>query len=150
MAERTFTDEQLALLLQASRDFAFQQIAEGMPMLPFASCVDPDGDMNFVRFAEPGTDKTPEEVLSLTHDEVRAQADKGALLAAGIVSGVRLARPEDGMEDAVRIEIEAPGFARQFLAFYRFEPDADGKAATVSPGKLVPFEAEAKIFADSA
>lgn len=145
MAERAFTDEQLALLLQASRDFAFKQIAEGMPMMPFATCVDTEGEMNFVRFAEPGTDKTPDEVLSLTHSEVKAQADKGELIAVGIVSGVRLAQPEEGMEDAVRVVIEAPGFARQFLALYKFEAGENG-GATLSPGKLVPFEVDPEIY----
>lgn len=146
MTERAFTDDQLALLLQASRDFAFRQIAEGMPLIPFATCVDGEGDMDFVRFAEPGTDKTPDEVLSLTLSEAKAQADRGDLIAVGIVSGVRLAQPEDGMEDAVRVLIEAPGFARQFLALYKLEGGENG-GTTLSPGKLVPFEAEPEIYA---
>ena len=82
MTERTFTDEQLALVLQTSRDFAFEQIAQGMPLLPFATCVKPDGEMGFTRFAEPGTDKTPDEVHALTRDEVAKEAGKGGLIAA--------------------------------------------------------------------
>lgn len=142
MPEHNFTDEQLALLLQTSRDFALEQIAQGMPLLPFATCVKPDGDMNFVRFAEPDTQLSPEEVVALTEKEVAEEAGKGALIAVAIVSGVRLKEPQDGMEDALRIKVETPGFAREFLAFYAL----DEGGAKVSPRKLVPFETEATIF----
>lgn len=143
MAEHGFTDEQLALLLQASRDFAFEQIAAGMVLLPFATCVKPDGEMGFVRFAEPGTKLSPDEVLALTEREVAHEAGKGGLIAAAIVSAVRLNDPRDGMEDAVRVHVEAPGFARQFLCFYEIG-QGGGRLA---PGKLAPFEAQALIFA---
>ena len=144
MLEPSITEEQLAMLLQASRDFAFEQIAQGMVLMPYATCVKPDGEMNFVRFAEPGTELTPDEVLALTEREVAQEADKGGLVAAAVVSGVRLNEPHEGMEDAVRVHVEAPGFARQFLAFYAL---AEG-GSQVSPGKLVPFEAEAVIFSN--
>ncbi len=141
MPKSNLTGEQLAMLLQASRDFAFQQIAEGMVLLPYATCVKPDGAMDFVRFAEPGTALSPDEVLALTEKEVAREAGKGGLVAAAMVSGVRLNEPHDGMEDAVRVHVEAPGFARQFLAFY-----AMAAGSEVAPGKLVPLEAEAVIF----
>jgi len=144
MPELNLTEEQLAMLLQASRDFAFEQIAQGMVLLPFATCVKPDGDMNFVRFAEPGTELSPDEVLALTEKEVAQEAGKGGLIAAAVVSGVRLNEPHEGMEDAVRVHVEAPGFARQFLAFYAM---AEG-GTKVAPGKLVPFEADAVIFSN--
>ncbi len=145
MTERTFTDEQLALVLQTSRDFAFEQIAQGMPLLPFATCVKPDGEMGFTRFAEPGTDKTPDEVHALTREEVAKEAGKGGLIAVAIVSAVRLEQAEDGMHDAIRIQVEAPGFARQFLAFYAPVP-AEGGGQSIDPGKLLPFDAEPSVF----
>ena len=143
MPDPGFTDEQLATLLQASRDFAFEQIVQGMVLLPFATCVKPDGEMTFVRFAEPGTELSPDEVLALTEKEVAQQAGRGGLIAAAVVSGVRLNEPHEGMEDAVRVHVEALGFARQFLAFYAM---AEG-GGDLAPGKLVPFEAEVMIFA---
>ncbi len=142
MPEHNFTDEQLALLLQTSRDFALEQIAQGMPLLPFATCVKPDGDMNFVRFAEPDTQLSAEEVLALTDKEVAQEASQGGLIAVAVVSAVRLKEPQDGMEDGLRIKVETPGFAREFLAFYAL----DEGAGKVSPGKLVPFETQATIF----
>ncbi|MGB3796498.1 MAG: hypothetical protein WA957_09380 [Alteraurantiacibacter sp.] len=144
MAEQVFTDEQLALILQTSRDFAFEQISQGMPLLPFATCVKPDGEMGFTRFAEPGTDKTPDEVLILTRDEVAQEARTGGLIAAAVVSGVRLSQEEDGMRDAVRIQVESHGFARDFLAFYSLADGEGGQSLTA--GKLVPFDAEPAIF----
>lgn len=146
MADVTFTDEQLALVLQTSRDFAFQQIAAGMPMLPFATCVKTDGAMDFVRFAEPDTDMSPHEVLDLTTREVAQEAARGGIIAAAIVSAVRLAQPEDGTQDAIRVHVEAPGFSRQVLALYSLEPGEAGEAASVSPGKIVPFDSEQAIF----
>ncbi|MWV27664.1 hypothetical protein [Aurantiacibacter rhizosphaerae] len=145
MAERTFTDEQLALVLQASRDFAFEQIAQGMPVLPFACVVKPDGEMGFTRFAEPGTDKTPDEVLALTHSEVAKEAASGGLIAAAIISAVKLDQPDDGMDDAIRIQVEAPGFARHFLAYYSVG-DAEGGSIPLQAGRLVPFDADPAIF----
>ncbi len=144
MAEQQFTDEQLALLLQTSRDFAFEQIAQGMPLLPFATCVDAAGDMEFVRFAEPDTDLSPDELLEQTRAELVQAAQKGTLSAAAVVSAVRLDQEEDGTRDAIRVEVEAPGFARHFLALYSLK-DEGGKPV-VSPHKLVPFDARPEIF----
>lgn len=150
MAKDGFTDEQLAMLLQVSRDFAFEQIAQDMPLLPYATCVDPQGEMNFVRFAEPGTDLSPDEVVTLTFGEVAKEASDGGLLAVAVVSAVKLEQGEDGMTDAIRIHVEAPRFARQFLAFYSLsgEQDGGGKQARqpLSPGKLVPFDAQPVVF----
>lgn len=146
MLDLNITEEGLALILQASREFAFEQIANGMPLLPYATCVKPDGDMNFVRFAEPGTDLSPDEVLELTEKEVRQEVEGGGLVAVGIVSGVRLDNPEDGMADAVRIKVESQGFAREFLALYQILPGEQGEQPKFSPGKLVPFEVEPVIF----
>jgi len=147
MLELEINEEGLSLLLQASRDFAFQQIASGLPMMPFATCVKPGGDMDFVRFAEPGTDKTPDEVVELTEMEMTQAAGREELIAAAISSAVKLKQPEDGMTDAIRIKVEAPGFAREFLAFYALEEGKDGEAGTLSPGKLVPFDSQPAIFA---
>ncbi len=145
MAERDFTDEQLALILQASRDFAFEQIAQGMPLLPFATRVKPDGEIEFARFVEPGTDKTPDEVHALTRDELAKEAGGGDVVAGAITSAVRMEQAEDGMTDAIRIEVEAPGFARQFLAFYALGEQGGG-ARSIQRGKLVPFDAEPTVF----
>ena len=41
------------------------------------------------------------------------------------------------MHDAIRIQVEAPGFARQFLAFYAPVP-AEGGGQSIDPGKLCP------------
>ncbi|MFB0613163.1 hypothetical protein [Aurantiacibacter poecillastricola] len=146
MSEPDLSEEGLSLLLETSRDFAFKQLAEGLPLMPFATCVKGDGDMNFVRFAEPGTDLSPEEAVALTEKEVADEVKRGGLAAFAIVSGVRLAKPQDGMEDAVRIHVESAGFARQVLAFYAFEPGTNGSGDTLSPGKIVPFEAEPVAF----
>ena len=50
------THEQLALLLQASRDFALQQMARGNRLIPFAGRVKPDGEIEFVRFVDESSD----------------------------------------------------------------------------------------------
>lgn len=147
MLNLDITEEGLSLILQASRDFAFQQIANGMPLVPFATVVKPGGDMDFARFAEPGTEKTPDEIVALTKEELIKAAKSEELVAAAITSAVKLKQPEDGMSDAIHIRVEAPGFAREFLALYGLQQGKEGESGTLSPGKLVPFEAEATIFA---
>lgn len=142
MSDKSLTDEQLAMLLQACRDFAFGQIAARQPLLPYVTVARTDGEVTHVRFAESGAAHTPDELLALTEREVAQEAAKGDLVAVAIASAVKLHQPQDGWEDALRIHLEAPGFARQFLAYYAF---AAGDAS-VSPGKLVPFDVEAKVF----
>ena len=145
MSEMSVSDEQLSLLLQASREFAFGQMAAGERLLPFATRVRADGEIEFIRFAEDGTTQPLEEIYAFTREAMAREAREGTILAASLVASVELGEPEEGCDKAIRIHMEAPGFCRQILSPYAVGEVVDGKAQ-VTLGQLVPLSAEAEIF----
>ena len=142
------THEQLAVLLQASRDFAFAQMARGARLIPFAGRVKPDGEIEFVRFVEEHSDLPLDEIYTGTQAVIAEQAVRGELLAASLTAAVRLDEPEQGFDTALRVHVEAPGYCRQVLVPYALEPaEADAEKGTLRVGQLVPYEATPAIFA---
>lgn len=141
------TDEQLALLLQVSRDFAFEQMAEGMRLVPFSACVRLNGDVDFVRVAEDDTQRPLDEVYAELQGVLAEEAAQNELLAATLVVAVELDPAQDGYTQAVRVHIEAPGFSRQVLAPFALEsPKGTEEKGSISLGELRPYDGEAAIF----
>lgn len=148
MAEAAITEQQLALLLQAARDFAFEQMARDRRLIPFAARVKPDGDIEFARFAEPDTESPLDDVYRQTQAAMADQAGRGEIIAAGVVAAVALDPPEAGFAHAIRVHVEAPGFSRQVLVPYGIEPagGSDGEPS-LKLGKLVPQDVAPVVFA---
>jgi len=148
MTERKFGEEQLALMLQAARDFAFQQLEQAGHFVPFAAYCRPEGEIEFVRFANEDSEEEFDDLYRLTQANLAEQARQGELLAAASVAHVGLEEMRDGCERAIRIHVEAPGHSRMVLAPYRLEPSEDGNGRPrLVGGKLIPFAAPAAVFA---
>lgn len=152
MAEPTISDEQLALLLQASREFAFEQMSAGKRVLPFATRVRSDGEVEFVCFVEETSTQPLEEIYEFTRNEMAKQAKAGEIVAASLVAAVELQAPESGFSQAIQIHMEAPDFCRQVLAPYNISDEAEGdsgeKSASIALGELIPLAADTLIYRD--
>jgi hypothetical protein len=141
------TDEQLALLLQASRDFAFAQMARGERLIPFAAPVKRDGEIEFVRFVREDSELALDEIYARTQAVMAEQASRGELLAVSLTAAVMLDKPDQGFEMALRVHVEAPGFSRQVLVPYAVDPAGTGnEQGSLRLGELVPMDVEAAIF----
>lgn len=133
----TVTNEQLGLLLQLARDFAFGQMSKGKRLVPFAARMPVEGEIDFIRFVDESTLLPLGEVHSRTQGALRRQVRKGELLAVATVATVQAPEADlgRGFTQAVRVHVEAPGFSRQMLTPFRVEPGAEG-----APGKLATAE----------
>ena len=141
--------EQLALLLEVSRDFAFEQMARGDRLIPFAGRVGLDGEIEFVRFFDERSDLPLDEIYAGTQAAMAEEAARGELLAASLTAAVKLAVPEQGFDTALRVHVEAPGYSRQVLVPYAVDDSGAGDdKGSLRMGALVPDDVEPTIFTD--
>jgi hypothetical protein len=146
------SDEQLALLLQLSRDFALQQLAEAGGFLPFGTQARPDGETEFVRLADERTEGSIADFFNLLQRALVERAQQGEVIAAATVVDIMLsdvgAEIEPGFERAIRVHVEAPGYSRAVLVPYRVEA-AGGQSDKpfLLDGKMVALEEAPVIFA---
>lgn len=138
-----------ALLLQASRDMAFEQMSVGARMVPFAAGVNPEGEITFFRFADVDTQIPMAEVYSDTQKRMAGAAKEGALLASTTVAIVEDSGLENGFEMAVGVHVEEPGFSRMVLAPYRIDSSTreDGKDK-LETGEMLAYDIAPVVFAD--
>jgi hypothetical protein len=152
MVETTeVTDEQLALLLEASRAFAFQQLGEAGHFIPFGTQARPDGEVEFVRMLDERMESL-EDVFNLLQLALTERAQQGEVLAAATVVNIMVegmgVEVEPGFERAIRVHVEAPGYSRAVLAPYRFEDaDENSDKPYLIDGKMVAFPEPPVIFA---
>ena len=140
-------DRGLAIMLEASRDFAFRRMVEGLVILPFAGRAASDGEIDFKLYVEEDTDLPLPEIYERTRDALAQEARALNLLAVTIVAAVSGADFDmgEGFDTAIQVHVEAPGFARVILAPYRIEDRDDGTSHLVT-GELIAIEAEPEIF----
>lgn len=153
MAEITeITDEQLALLLEASRAFAFQQLAETGGFIPFGTQAKPDGEVEFVRMADERPEGTMEQFFNLLQLALTERAQVGEILAAAttiniMVEGIGV-EVEPGFDRAIRVHVEAPGYSRAVIAPYRIEvADGESDKPYLVDAKMVAMAEPSVIFA---
>lgn len=147
MSAPAITEEQMAMLLQASREFAFEQMAGGKRLLPFGTRVKTDGEIEFVSLAREDSGDPLDQIYAATSAVIASEAGDGTLIAASLVAAVELAEPQDGFDKAIRIHLEAPGFVRQVLSPFAVTESSDGQAAaSIELGGLIPLMAEAELF----
>jgi hypothetical protein len=142
-------EDQLALLLQLARDFAFKQLADNADLVPFATRIPPEGEVDFVRFADEADEVPIEDIYHRTQLVLAEEARLGEVLAAAMVANVRIAQPGSDAEFplAVQVHVEAPGYSRMVFAPYRVEQSAgDGQKRFVK-GAMMVSEVPAAIFA---
>ncbi len=141
-------DERRALLLQASRDMAFEQMSVGARMVPFATGVNPDGEIRFFRFAEIDTEIPLAEIYADTQNRLASAARDGVLIASSTVAVVEDSGLEGGFETAVSVHVEEPGFSRMVLAPYRIDPgEGEGGKGKLVTGEMIAYEVAPIVFA---
>ena len=147
----TSIDEQMALLLQTARDFAFTQISRGQRLIPFAACVPPGGSIDFARLEDEASEVPLGEIYDATAQAVRQQAASGGLVAAALIAAVEAGEAElgAGFVHALRIHLEAPGFAREVLIPFRVTDGGDAEPPQLVTGGMVPFAIEAVLFVET-
>lgn len=147
MADQGITNEQLALVLQASRDFALEQMARGDRLLPFATRAQKDGEIAFARFAKDDTQDPLEAIYAVTQKAIADEAKAGGLLAAALVAAVEIEPPQDGCTQALRVHIEAQGYCAQVLVPYAIVPaEGEETQASLKLGEMIPNPTEAVLF----
>jgi hypothetical protein len=144
----TVTDEQLGLLLQLARDFAFGQMSDGRRLVPFAARMPVEGDIDFIRFVDEGTVLPVSEVYQRTQATMRRQVRNGELLAVATVATVQVPEADlgKGFTQAVRVHVEAAGFSREVLTPYRVEQGATGQPGQLVTGQMMAVEAAPAAF----
>jgi hypothetical protein len=91
-------------LLSVLLPFARDAITERGDVYPFGATMLPDGELQAAETWHGDGVPTAEEVLSAVRAGLRARADRGELLATGVVAGVTL---EGGDHDlGIRVELE--------------------------------------------
>ncbi|TIX51609.1 hypothetical protein [Alteraurantiacibacter aquimixticola] len=149
MADRTLGEKELGAMLQASRDFAFQLLAEKGKIVPFGARAGESGDIEFMRVADEESTDPLDEVYDSTQAALAEQAGEGAIIAATSVAHVAVEGGigEEGFDRAIRIHVESDGFSRMIFAPYRVVQGEQKGTATIEPGKMVAQEAEGVVFA---
>lgn len=150
MAEQTISDEQLGAVLEASRDFAFQLMAEKGKLIPFGARAGADGDIEFMRVADEDSTVPLDQIYAETQKVLSGQARADEIVVSTCVAHVAIEGGigEEGLERAIRIHVEAPNFSRFVFAPYEVVPaEGEGGLATLQPGKMVAQEADAVVFA---
>lgn len=145
-------DEQLALLLQVSRDFAFQQLAEAGGFLPFATQAKPDGELEFVRVADERTEEAVSDIFDRLRLTMTERARQGEVIGVATVANILAAgsgiEVDPEFDRAIRVHVEAEGFSRVVIAPYRVEEaDEESNKPYLVDAKMVAFEATPEIFA---
>lgn len=139
-------DDQLATVLQATRDFAKEMLEELGLFTPFGARGLASGEIEF--FAPtPKQENTP---IGDLFREVEAalveSARNGEIVAAVIAANVML--PDDiesPFRNAIGLHIEARGHCRFVYSTYELSPAASGKSS-VKLGKMIPVEVAPSIF----
>jgi hypothetical protein len=145
-------DEQLAQLLQASRNYAFQQLAETGVFLPFGTQANPSGELEYVRVADEGIDASMEDFFNLLQLALTERAQQGEIAAAATVVNIMLegtgvdAGPD--FDRAIRVHVEAPGYSRAVIAPYRVvEAVEEGGEPSLVEGTMIAIQEPAVVFA---
>lgn len=147
--EQKVGDAQLGAMLEASRDFAFQLLAEKGKLVPFGARACQNGDIEFVRVADETSTEPLDDIYTRTQELLAGQASADEIIVATSVAHVAIEGGigDQGFERAIRIHVEAPDFSRVIFAPYNVVPGEQEGTATLEPGKMVAQEAEAVVFA---
>ncbi|MCX7677324.1 MAG: hypothetical protein N2Z59_08125 [Alteraurantiacibacter sp.] len=141
------TEQGLALMLEASRDFAFAQMARGERLVPFAAYVPEGGEIEFIRIEGENTRNALAEVHRRTRAVMAERVRAGGLSAVALVAVISADESNlgSGFSTAVSVELQAPGFARVVLVPFRVDRDITGKGTLVT-GQMIPLPAEGMLY----
>lgn len=139
------TEDQLAIVLEASIDFARQMLEQDGGFLPFGARARTDGEVEFLQAQPTSAEETLEALYRRIGTALAEDAREGGTLAAALVANASLPEGIDGTyETAISVLIEAPDFCRSIVVPYRI--GGNGHAA-VEFGTMIPEEADPVVFA---
>jgi hypothetical protein len=125
-------DDHMRALLAVLLPFARESIAEHGDFFPFGAAMLPDGELQTAPTWEGDDAPTAEDVLDVVRTGLRARADRGELLATGVVAGVSI--DAGAFPLGIRIELEhRDGDAVTWVIPYRSDDERydEGEPFTV-------------------
>lgn len=131
-------EQELSVILQAAVDHARQRIAEEGGIMPFGARALPDGRMEMLEFVD-DEGRSVEDLHGQVAQMLAAEARADAILGGAIVAGGSMTSDE-GMSDAIAVQVEAPGFCRLIIVPYEISGEG------VELGKMIPQSAEPLIY----
>ena len=133
------SEEQLAVVLQASIERASELLERSGGFLPFGARALPNGVVEFLE-AE-GAEGPLDELYSRIGSLLAEDAQRHEILASALVANAGLpAGFDDDFETAISVLIEAQDFCRSVIIPYR------SAANRIVLGKMIPEEAEPTVF----
>jgi hypothetical protein len=132
------SEEQLAVVLQASIEHASELLERSGGFLPFGARALPNGEIEFLESDGP----EPLDVLYRGIGALLAEdARRRDIVACALVANAGLPAGFDrNFDTAISVLIEAPDFCRSVIVPYRLE------ASRAVLGKMIPEEAEPSVF----
>jgi hypothetical protein len=136
------TDEQLAVILQASVERARELLEQSGGFLPFGARALPNGAIEFLE-ADGATGDEPLDALYRKIGALLAEdARRHEILASALVANTGLPAGFDrDFDTAISVQVEAQDFCRSIVVPYRAGPDG------IVLGRMIPEEAEPAVFA---
>ena len=143
------TEQQLAVVLQASIERAQELLAESGGFLPFGARGKPDGEVEFLEASGVGRDESLEALRRKFAAILAEDARENRILASALVANASLpAGFDDVFDTAIAVLVEAPEFCRSVVVPYRLASAAgDGLRTTVELGRMIPEAADPVVFA---
>jgi hypothetical protein len=133
--------EEIEQILNYLLPFAEQLLSGHGEFYPYAATMDAGGEVQAVSAA---SDERPDvsELLLALHAELREQASRGAIRAAGIAADVTLTDPDSGAtKDAVQLELDHAEIEAVDV-YVPYERGTEG----IEFGELVAAKGQAPIF----
>lgn len=142
------TDNHMAVLLEAARDFAFGEMAREGRLVPFAAYITPPGPIDCMRLEDGATTEDFGAIYNRTIAAMCQNAASGEILACALVAAI--AGGEDvmgrGFTEALSIHLESPQHCREVLVPYRIEKgDVEGEARLVL-GQMAPHPSARLVY----
>jgi len=143
------TDDHMATLLEAARNFAFAQMAHDGRLVPFAAFIGKEGPIDCLRLEDETTQAPLADIYQRTVTLMREAVGNGEALACALVAAIE--GGEDvigsGMRHALSVHLEAPGYCREVLVPYRVTHDEASGEGSLVLGTLVPHPSVQLVFA---
>lgn len=120
---QTASLESLAALSGHCERFARQMLAKSGGFLPFGAFVDADDRLEAIAAQGAGPGGDARELYALLHGAIAQLAAQGRVKAYAIATDVTVPPAyEPPFPDGIRVQIEAPGYARHLYTPYRRLP----------------------------
>ena len=142
------TQDHMAVLLEAARNFAFSQMAHDDRLVPFAAFITKEGPIDCLRLEDAATQVPFGAIYDRTVAAMRDEAGKGEILACALVAAIeggdKLIDP--GFTQGLSIHLEAPDFCREVLVPFRVDPGEAAGEARLIIGNPAPYASVMLVY----